>query len=263
MRLLKDVHSQHKLILSILLICPVICFSEDNESYPVINSNSVLSSEYLSSTYHRVDSIDIYNGFYHFIVESDIGQFDISSLALLKKRVNEIKTISRGIASYKLKDEEFSGELRSQLSLSSDSAVDLLTSPFSTASNLAGQLASNLSATLDGEDPYVANQYNKPSFSEPNDPTTATHKRNIAFQLGLDIYTTNSKAQLFLNAVANARASGRVSAGIGLTDDFSSRPKMNELDMKIKYLMKSKPLLELNDTIEESLTAIGIRTNII
>jgi hypothetical protein len=234
----------------------------DNETYPVVNSNTVLSSEYLSSTYHRVESVDINNDFYHFIVESDIGHYDIYSLALLKKRVNEIKTISRAINIYEQQDDEFSGELRSQLSITSDSAMSMLTSPLNTATNLAGQLAGNLNATLAGEDAFVYESTRRSSY-EPKDPTTATHKRNIAFQLGLDMYTSNLKVQSFLNTVANARSSGKVSAGIGLSNDITNSASTGEIDFKIKYLIKNKTLTELEYHNSELLSIIGINSALI
>ncbi len=242
-----------------LFISSSIVTADGNETYPVVNSNSVLSSEYLSSTYHRVESVDLNNDYYHFIIESDIGHYDIHSLALLKKRVNEIKTISRAINTYEQEDDEFSGELRSQLQISGDSAVDLITRPLNSASNLAGQLADNLNATLAGEDAFVY-QSNKQASYEPKDPTTATHKRNIAFQLGLDMYTNNTRVQSFLNTVAHARSSGKVSAGVGLSNDVAN---VDEMDLKIKYLIKNRSLAELNQHNSEWLSRIGINAELI
>lgn len=242
-----------------LFIASSIVMAEGNEIYPIVNSNTVLSSEYLSSTYHRVDSVDINNDYYHFVVESDIGNFDIHSLALLKKRVNEIKTISRAINIYEQEGDDFSGELRSQLRITGDSAVGLLTRPFSTASNLAGQLAGNLNATLAGEDAFVY-QSNRRSSYEPKDPTTARHKRNIAFQLGLDMYTNNARVHSFLNTVANARSSGKVSAGVGLSNTMAD---VDEMELKIRYLIKNRTLTELNFHNSEWLSKIGINAELI
>jgi len=250
-------------VLTILFVWPLFVTADSNETYPVINSNTILSSEYLSSAYHRVDSVDINDDFYHFVVESDIGYYDISSLALLKKRVNEIKTISRAINRYKQQDNQFSEELRSQLSVSGESALDILTSPIRTASSFAGQLSNNLNATFAGEDPFVADQSNKLSFNEPKDPTTATHKRNVAFQLGLDLYTSNMKVQSYLNAVANARSSGRISAGIGLSNNFMNRADIDEMDLEISYLLKSKSLTELNYYSTKWLSSINANPTLI
>lgn len=243
------------LLFSGFLFLSSLAFAEGNENYPVINSNDILSSEYLSSTYHRIDNIDINNDYYQFIVESDIGSYNIYSLALLKKRVNEIKTISRAINVYQQENEAFSGELRSQLSISSDSAVDLLTRPLSSASNLAGQLAGNLNATLAGEDAFIYQSDQRPAY-EPKDPTTARHKRNIAFQLGLDLYTNNARAQSFLNMVASARSSGKVSAGVGLSNAIRD---VDEMDLKVRLLIKKMTLAELNYHNTEWLTKTGIK----
>jgi len=250
-------------VLTLLLFVPPLVIAADNESDPVINSNTILESGELSSTYHRVDSIEFNNGLYRFQVESDIGEFELTSLAVLKKRLTEIKILSQAIEQYKNQDEEFSDELRSQLSLSGDSAVDFLTSPIKTARNLAGQLSNNLDATLDGEDPFVRDRLNRYSLREPNDPTVARHKRNASYQLGLDMYSSNYKVQSFLNTIANARASGKVSAGVGLSSSFTTAKKQNEMDKKIKYILKNKTLSELKKYNVDLLLKLGINKKLI
>ena len=250
-------------IVILLFAFPFLVSAESNESNPVVNSNTVLSPEELSSTYHRVDSVEFEDGLYKFQLESDIGEYELKSLAVLKKRLNEIKILSQAIIQYENQNEEFSDELRSQLSLSSDSVDDFITSPFKTARNLAGQLGDNLDATLDGEDPFVRDRLNRYSLREPNDPTVARHKRNAAFQLGLDMYSSNHKVQSFLNTVANARASGKVSAGVGLSSDFTISRKQNEMDTKIRYILKSRTLSELNKYNVDLLLKLGINKKLI
>lgn len=265
MMLNNNLHCLGSLLLSCLLLFSFSSQAEDegNETYPVVNSNTILSPDELSSTYHRVEAVEFNDGFYEFQLESNIGNYQLLSLAVLRKRINEIKILSRAIDQYENENDTFSGELRSQLSLSSESAVDIITSPLKTARNLAGQLSNNLNATLEGEDPFVREQTRYYSQREPNDPTTATHKRNIAFQLGLDMYSSNYKVQYFLNAVANARAAGKVSAGVGLANDFTNRPKRNELDLKISYLLKNKTLAELNEYNVNALLKLGINKKLI
>ena len=249
-------------LISLLLISFCIK-AEDNESYPVLNSNKILGPEYLSSTYHRVDSIDIKDDYYNFQIESNIGSYKIISLALLKKRINEIIKLSQAIDQYAQQDDEFSDDLRSQLSVSGDSAVEILSSPFKTARKLASQLTSNLDATLEGEDPFVREQNNRYLSREPDDVTTARHKRNVAFQLGLDMYSSNYKVQSFLNTVANARAAGKISAGVGLNNSFANIQKRNELDIKISYILKNKSISELNEYNVNALLKLGINKRLI
>tara|TARA_R110000782_G_scaffold147196_6_gene239995 strand:- start:2771 stop:4039 length:1269 start_codon:yes stop_codon:yes gene_type:complete len=250
-------------VLTLLLFFPFLSVAEENEPEPVINSNKILLSGELSSPYHRVDSVVFNNGFYEFQVESDIGDFELKSLAVLKKRLNEIRILSQAIEQYNNQNEEFSDELRSQLILSDDSAVDFLTSPIRTARNLAGQLGNNLGATLEGEDPFVRDRLNRYSLREPNDPTVARHKRNASFQLGLDMYSSNYKVQSFLNTVANARASGKVSAGVGLNSGFTTTQNQNEMDTKVSYILKSKTLAELNEYNVDLLLKMGINKKLI
>ncbi|GEM_PF-2072479 len=250
-------------IVTLLFVSPFSVSAGSNESIPVVNSNTILSPEELSSTYHRVDSVVFEDGFYKFQLESDIGEFELKSLAILKKRITEIKIVSQAIIQYENQHEEFSDELRSQLSLSSDSADDFITSPFKTAKSLAGQLGKNLNATLDGEDPFVRQRLNRYSPREPNDPTVARHKRNAAFQLGLDMYSSNYKVQSFLNTVANARAAGKVSAGVGLSSGFETTQSQNKIDTKIRYILKSKTLSELNEYNVDLLLKLGINRKLI
>ena len=258
---IKSIIKTYVVCLSGIAFSLISLHAAGNEDYPVINSNELLSSEELSSTYHRIDSINITDGYYQFEVESDIGHFSIFSLALLKKRVNEMKTLGRAINLFEQENDEFSGKLRSELSVSGESAVDILTSPFSTASKLAGQISSNLEGTLAGEDPYVDYVSGRDSYREPKDPTTAAHKRNIAFQLGLDLYSNNAKVQSFLNSVANARSAGKVSAGIGLTNAYS-QSNTSELDRKISLAIKSNSLAELMDYNRQLLTNIRIKPEV-
>lgn len=250
-------------IVLLLFLFPFSASAESNEPIPVVNSNTILSPEELSSTYHRVDTVEFEDGLYKFQLESDVGEFELKSLAVLRKRLNEIKILSQAIIQYENQDEDFSDELRSQLSLSSDSADDFITSPFKTARNLAGQLGKNLDATLEGEDPFVRDRLKRYSHREPNDPTVARHKRNAAFQLGLDMYSSNNKVQSFLNTVANARASGKVSAGVGLSSGFVNSQKQHEMDTKISYILKSKTLSELNEYNVDLLLKLGINKKLI
>lgn len=217
-----------------------------NEYDPVINSNQILESGYLSSTYHRVENVEFVNGFYVFNVESDFGHMEIVSRALLKKRVDEIKTLGEAINLYERENRQLSNELRSELSVTGDSAMDIIASPFNTASQLASQLRDNLGDTLAGKNPFMEEYALRYSYSEPSDPTTAAHKRNTAYQMQLDLYSGNYRVQSFLNTIANARSAGRVSAGVGVGHGFFNTGRQSALDQNIRLTLKNKNLEQLN-----------------
>ena len=111
-------------------------------------------------------------------------------------------------------------------------------------SKLAGQINGNIEGTLAGQDPYVSSSGNRYSTMEPKDQTTALHKHNIAFQTRLDLYSSYSRVQSFLNKLANERSAGRVSAGVGLSNVFSGL--LPALEQQVSLTLKNKSLEELN-----------------
>ncbi len=226
-----------------LSLCSMVVIAEE---LSVVNSNEVLDSAYLSSTYHRVDNVDFINGFYVFDVESDFGQLELVSKALFMNRVDEIKTLGEAITLYERENRQLSYELRSGLRVTANSPVDIIANPFGTASELATQLSNSLGDTLTGKSPFIEKYASRYVYSEPKDPTTAAHKRNTAYQMQLDLYSGNYRVQTFLNTIANARSAGRVSAGVGVGRGFFNTRRQSALDLSIRQTLKNKTLEELN-----------------
>ena len=235
---------------------------EVNSAVPVTN---LLVPELAQSIHHRVEDITFEEKFYNFHVDTDYGLYNVTSIALLKIRVEEIITLGHAINQLRKENEETPDEIPGQLHISADSAMDIITRPVSTASNLAGQLASNLNDTLTGV-PVMQEQSELLFDGESTlDPVTAMHKRNIAFQWRLDVYSTNPKVQEYLNTVAKTRSSGKISAG---TPSFNRRVikpakiANRELDIEISYLLKSKNKSELIQINDKLLTELNVRKDV-
>ncbi|OGT31044.1 MAG: hypothetical protein A2W28_09560 [Gammaproteobacteria bacterium RBG_16_51_14] len=237
----------------LLPVVPV--WAEEYESIPVINAAGFLPGDLLHSEHHRVESMDISGGFFQFQVDSEFGFYQVTSLALLRTRVQEIKTLAQAINQFETEDDQFSAILRSQLHVSGESAVEIITSPFGTATQLAGQMANNLGDTLAGVDILAEQEGFRYENTEPADAIAATHKRNIASQHGLDVYSTNEDVQAFLNTVTKARTSGKISAGVALVrnqNTAGARIANKELDRLVNLKLKNNPVSELaaiNDQI--------------
>ena len=245
------------LLLSMLGLGTFQLSAVDFENDPVINSNEILDSNYLSSTYHRVENIGFQNGYYIFNIESDYGRDEILSIPLAKKRIDEIKILSEAINQFASQNQNLSRELRSQFEVRGESAVDILANPFSTASEMASQLRENLGDTLTGKSPFTDKYAIEYSYSEPTDPTTAQHKRNVAYQLQLDLYSRNYRVQSFLNSIANARSAGRVSAGVNIGQSFFNTSRQSAIDQQIRIILKNKSLDALNQYHKELLQELG------
>jgi hypothetical protein len=127
-------------------------WTDQYESKPIANATELLPGDLLQSVHHRIESIDINGGLYQYDVDSEFGVYHVESLTLLGIRIHEIKTLAQAINQFETEDNQFSDRLRSQLHVSGESAMDIITSPFGTASQLAGQMADNLGDTLAGVD---------------------------------------------------------------------------------------------------------------
>lgn len=173
----------------------------------------LLPVELRQTVHHSVEEVWVEGRFYSFRVDSEFGTYTAPSLALLRVRVQEIETLSQAVNQLAAQADEPRQDERGQYSVSADSALEILTNPVSTAGELAGQFAGNLNETLTG---VPANAAVGPPIYEPlvqQDPVQALHRRNAAAQWGLDPYSSNERVQSFLDEVARARQSGRLSSG--------------------------------------------------
>ncbi|NKB38608.1 MAG: hypothetical protein GKR93_15850 [Gammaproteobacteria bacterium] len=235
-----------KAIIFLLCLCGGSAAFAYYEARPVIRMSEVLTSQQAQSVYHRVDDIELDGKFYRFYLHSEMGSYTITSLALFRKRVQEIHTLAQAVNQFQKKDEQLSEEIGGQFSIRANSAMDIISRPVESAANLAGQVADNLNQSFSTADSSNAR------FSylgqESKDPVAAMHKRNVASQWGFDVYSNNLNVQEFLNAVTRARSSGKISAGTPSLHSQLNRPtKLADVDVELNtaYLLKSKSIDEL------------------
>ena len=144
------------------------------ENDPIVPLSEVLSSKMTQSLYHRVEEIESREGTFYFRVTSEYGTYKINSLPLLRERVKEIITLGIAIKEFDVKDNTLASELRGQLIVRSDYALDILARPVSTARKITDQLVDNLNETLTKPPPESQRslQY---SGGESTDPTMMKH----------------------------------------------------------------------------------------
>lgn len=206
--------------------------------------SDVLAPELRQSVHHTVESVELRDGYYRFVVDSEFGTYEAESLPQLRTLVNEISVLSQAVNQFAQRDRDTDPELRGQFSLSADSAVDILTRPVASATDLAGQLGGNISEAIHGS-PVVINEYQRIDFAaaESADPTTAMHKRNIAAQWGFDVYSSNHVVQGFLDTAARARAGGSISAGAPSffnSKQVAARSADTDVDAVVGRLLKTE-----------------------
>lgn len=232
------------------------------EQLPQPRLTDVLAPDLRQSVHHTVESVELRDGYYAFMVDSEYGTFEAESLPQLRGLVSEIAVLSQAMGQYAQTGHDAEPELRGQFSIEADSAVDIITRPVDTATNLAGQLGDNLSQAVRGS-PVLISEYNRIDFAAADsaDPTTSMHKRNIAAQWGFDVYSSNPVVQDFLNTAARARAGGRISAGAPAffnSRQVAARSADAQVDAEVGRLLKTENAVSLRDGNHRLLTEMQI-----
>lgn len=246
---------------------------EPFESPPLLRPDQVLPASMLASGNHRVlDDVTTRENWLEFQIESDFGNFRPPSLAMASIRIQEIRTLAQAVDHFNRSNQRLAERLRGQLTVGADSFVDILTSPFSTTSKIVGQFTSNVGQTFQefGEfqpRPDQASESNQNLYDrfEPGDPILASHKRNIASQLDLDVYSSNPRVQDFLDILARARSSGQRSAGIvtvSLPDDGRIRVAGGRVESSIRTAMTRNTINQLYRRNGDALFRAGVEPEI-
>jgi hypothetical protein len=239
--------------------------SDAYEESPIIRAANILPADVRQSGHHRVrDEVLLKGGMYVFDIDSDYGLYRVESFPMLVVRSHELRTLAQAIGQYKQADSEFTEQLRGQLTYDANSLIDVVKAPFS----MAGQLVSNIGQTAQefSELGNESGQFDEPKSTEyvdeiSKDIISGTHKRNVAFQLDLDPYSTNPKVQEFLNTVARARSGGHFKAGVATVRVPPSRlisVNGGKIEALIKNAVKSLSPAELNQGIDSQLEQLGV-----
>ena len=258
------------------------------ETVDVVRAADILPSDLLQSGEHRVlDEVKVDGDFFAFEIEAADGVYRVTSIGMLEIRVREIKTLAQAVSQFRRQKRQVAVQQRRQLTgddptrglgdapavyaaeqvqIGGNSVASILTSPLNTASQAGNQLAEKAERTADqltrrpgsrtvttAPDPYI----NEVSLN----PIAGAHKRNVANQLGLDVYSSNPQVQAFLDAAATARLEGDFSAGVALIRVPKSREVRvadGRLEAEIKLVLKNLSPEELNEGVDEQLERIGV-----
>ncbi len=233
-----------------------------HETEPVTRASELLPPAVIRAANYRVtDRVDLTGDLYTFEIESDYGLYRVQSLAMLEIRTAELKTLGQAIGQFKLSNLAFAEQLRGQLSVDASSIVDVVTAPFDMASQFAGNLTQTAKELAEFPGDGVTLDDDRYVDAVTLDAVTGAHKRNVAYQLGLDVYSSNPKVQEFLNAVATARSQGHFSAGtvtLRLPPSPIVQVADGRLDAEVKKLLQSLTPAQLDEGVDEQLASMGI-----
>lgn len=217
------------------------------EDIPQIHISEIIPPSLAQTISYRVEDGRLAGRYIRFSIDSEFGELAVDSLALLITRIREISILSQAVNQLNRQSTRSGEYNRGKYSVSAESALDILTRPMSTASDVAGQVRNNLENNNQDVSPEIYMEYMTGGV-DADDPVISMHKRNIASQWGLDVYSSNPMVQKFLNHAASARAAGKIAAGapdISRVDISLFKFANRELELEIGLLVKNKTVSEL------------------
>ena len=178
----------------------------------VLRAADVFPPELLSGPHYRVrDRVVSYGFMHHYVVDSDYGPFEVTGDYALRKLIREIGAIA-ALQEIK-KGEAYINGIRHAARQPIEFGASLITDPVDTISGVPKGLASlfeNVKTGLTaqakpGEDDKLAQAL-----------AVSANKRQLAQQLGVDVYSSNKVLQKELNGIAWATSLGSLTVSAAL-----------------------------------------------
>ncbi len=224
--------------------------------------SEVLPPDMITGPHYRVRNTVVSNGYMnHFTVDSDFGVFEVTGNGALRKLIKEIRAIA---ALREIKKEAvYLDALKKAGTMPLDFGKNLITDPVNTVSGVSrgvSQLFSNVAMGLShkqakGEDTRMEQALAVSSF-----------KRDLASQLGVDVYSSNAVLQKDLTNVAWAGALGSLSLSAALAPIGGPAVltvQGTRLAQTMTDQLKEEPPARLRSINEEKLAAMGVPSDLV
>jgi hypothetical protein len=250
--------------------------SNAHEKPPRVELDTILPANLMQSGVHRVeDNVRVKGTLFEFTLDSDLGRYDALSIPMALLRIHEIRTLAQAMDAFQRDNLQLAAALRNVVYTGNNSTVDILTSPLDSGggvtrnyqNNNVGQAVKDLSkgsnrgAQGPGGPSGAGGAENMYESWLPSDPILASHKRAIASHLDLDIYSSNTRVQGFLNLLARARGGGNRNAG-KVQVAIPNKPEIavdgGKIQFAVRTAMARKTVRELYIQNETALQGMGI-----
>ncbi|GJL77837.1 MAG: hypothetical protein NPINA01_08260 [Nitrospinaceae bacterium] len=185
----------------------------DYENPPILKASQYLPPELFKSKHHRVDEkVDTFGFTNRYRIHTDYFIMDIQGDDTLRKRVQEAHALAAMEELKKTK--EFGKAAKNAATAPFSFAKNLVTSPVDTVASVPRGLwryITRVGEMVQGNREEAEDNVGKEliGFSES--------KRKLAYQLGVDVYSTNQALQSELNSIAWAAYSGGLVVSLAMT----------------------------------------------
>jgi hypothetical protein len=233
-----------------------VAYAAQYERAPSFTARAVLPAAFLNSPYFKVQNqVAVENYQYVFNVDTQWGTFRIVGTTLLKVRAREMQ------AAAKLQEIGGAGTLVDAAGATAlkplGTAKGLVTAPgktigdtFKGVGNFFGGIKAGMEATDPRKEGIVASVTGG-----------AAARRKLAFDLGVDPYTSFKPLDEQLTRLATASAIGNTGVNVGLsfvTGGASIAISATSTSQKLREALRDKTAAQLEQTGREFLTAMGV-----
>ncbi|MCH7767520.1 MAG: hypothetical protein IH828_01125 [Nitrospinae bacterium] len=227
------------------------------EAPPVLRAADILPPALRKSPYHTVaDPVSTDGHFYHFTLRSRYGRYDVVSLEMLKVRVHEVSILDRAV---ELKNEyEFLNAAGERIEATGEALVRTVVHPVETVKAVGQGLGERFAAL--GR-LFKGRKRSKRRDSFVKEILLAKHKRKVADELNVDVYSSNPQIQDLLNSIATQRAAGQATVNLGaifIPGAVGIVVSLGKFSATMNSLLRDKSPGELADINEEKLEWMGV-----
>jgi hypothetical protein len=223
------------------------------------NASEILRPELVSGPHYRIlNKVVSYGYMHHYTVDSDFGVFKANGDYALRKLLKEIRAIE-ALREVK-KSRAYGDSVKEAAKKPVYLGKDLITEPVDTISGIpkgVHRLFGNIyTSATETKDPSEDARYKQAL-------TMSAYKRDRAYELGVDVYSSNPVLQEDLNSVGWAGALGNLSVTALTLPAQATAIKVAKgmrLSKQMNEILKEEPPARLRQINEKKLASMGVAT---
>jgi hypothetical protein len=257
-----------RLLSTSLFVLLVLVFSTtgsvEAERYDVPHNrkiSDILPADQIKGEHYKIHEEVIFEGYMDtFKVDSDYGAFEVTGDGALRKLLKEIKAITalKEIG----KTEAFTEALADAAKKPFEFAGNLVTKPVETVSSVPKGVASIFEGAYAG----VTTKSQTGEDSQAESLLLSKYKREYAYNLGVDVYSSNEALQAELDRIGWAAAVGSLSfsaatapigGGVGMAVSYTG------LASDINNYLKDQPPSKIRSEAKKKLAEMGVEEDVV
>jgi hypothetical protein len=226
------------------------------------SASDILPAKMLVGPNYRINNKVVSYGYmHHYTVDSDFGRFEVTGDSALRKLLKEINAIAklREVKKSKVYGEAVKNAAKQPVEFGKnliDDPVDTVTGVPKGVFRLFGNAYTSITKEKDPSEDARAKQL----------LAVSSHKRDYAYELGIDVYSSNPVLQEELNSLGWAGALGSLSVSAAMAPLGGPGAKVfkaSRLSQQFNELLKEEPPSRLRTINEEKLLAMRIPQHLV